>query len=820
MNFQALNYQPKKANSSYKGYFSQKSELLTWASSILDLEITCFEQTSTGAIFCQILDACHPGSVRMNKVNWEANCETQYIANFKIFQQGLDKNNINKSIDINRLANGKINDLNELLQWLYGYYYNYKDNYIGIYNAKRARGGKNLIFSKKNYKKKFIKNNFRDNYSQVSNSSIKSDSISQSDNYSCKYNNFNSKRNNNFNKPKQNNTNNNYSFNNRNYSNNRQFEKLKRNKSKGEIKNSKYHEFKNKLLNNNNCSQNKIHNNNFSSNQCQLNNNIMTNKITNTLSKSYNFSNQNNNNYHNNINESKYKNYYTKNKYSNKIIENSIPSNRIPNNYDDYVSTPSEQINLDLDNYNNNLKYNDDDEYFENENELDLTDFYGLNEMETKNLFEEEKNDGDKVINLKKIIRKLRISKISKEKELNDIKNAIISINKLKNFYLNKLKDIEYLYFNPIIKNSNDNKNTILRQILCSEKDSTIYIDENNYAFLPNKNTIRIENKVNKYHKYKSQPQSSKKINKKYDEMKYTIDNNKNKIFMDDGYSMKFNSSSKKEYNHNYINDNYNFSQENNEKFNFEKEIIIQNNRNKNINENSISSDKFSSNNTTNINYNIETQIDSQFYNNSEYNFDEKISKKNHKIIPVKLTNNKNKIFYYNNQFINSNKSQNLNTNHNNINQILSNTNNFNPNLNNINPNLNNIGQSFNNIRSNSNNINNNDSNMNNKNNCINNNLNCPDNVQKENIQLNYQKNLYNNIIENGNFEGKKDSENYNGEESNYNEERSKYDNKCKLEVNSNIQNNYKYKSKTESKYSNSDIASKILNDSLHIPGV
>ena len=42
-------------------------------------------------------------------------------------------------------------------------------------------------------------------------------------------------------------------------------------------------------------------------------------------------------------------------------------------------------------------------------------------------------------------------------------------------------------------------------------------------------------------------------------------------------------------------------------------------------------------NNTSKINYNSETQIDSQIYKNSNYNFDERTLKQNHKFIPVKI---------------------------------------------------------------------------------------------------------------------------------------------------------------------------------------
>ena len=105
-----------------KAYFAPKSELFNWVSQTLKLEIKSIEETQTGAIFCQLLDAAHPGSIRMNKVNWKAKLETEFISNFKLFQQGLANNNIDKLINIQRLSKGKTQELIELLQWLYGYH--------------------------------------------------------------------------------------------------------------------------------------------------------------------------------------------------------------------------------------------------------------------------------------------------------------------------------------------------------------------------------------------------------------------------------------------------------------------------------------------------------------------------------------------------------------------------------------------------------------------------------------------------------------------------------------------------------------------------
>ena len=188
------NKNQNRSTSFNKAFCPSKKEMLLWASTILDLKIECIEQLTTGAIFCQLLDACHPGSVRMNKVNWTANNEDEYINNFKIFQLGLMDNNIQKNININRLSKGKQQELNDLLQWIYAYYGKFKDDYQGIYNAKRNRGNQNFVFASysknNNYRKKqIIKDNYT-NFSLSSNNSINSDINSNYSYYNKTTNNF------------------------------------------------------------------------------------------------------------------------------------------------------------------------------------------------------------------------------------------------------------------------------------------------------------------------------------------------------------------------------------------------------------------------------------------------------------------------------------------------------------------------------------------------------------------------------------------------------------------------------------------------------
>jgi hypothetical protein len=87
-------------------------------------------------------------------------------------------------------------------------------------------------------------------------------------------------------------------------------------------------------------------------------------------------------------------------------------------------------------------------------------------DMDIQSLIQEGRKDGNNIGELKRIIRKLWISEIKNEKKWKNIHKTLINLNRLNSFYFNILKDIEYLYFNPNIKNSNDNKNTILRQLI------------------------------------------------------------------------------------------------------------------------------------------------------------------------------------------------------------------------------------------------------------------------------------------------------------------------------------------------------------------
>ena len=557
-----------------KAYFSSKNELLTWASKLLDLELTSFEEMSTGAVFCQLLDACHPGSVRLNKVNWKANCETDYISNFKIFQQGLEANNIYKPFDVNRLTKGKQYDLNELLQWIYGYYLSIKDSITEVYNAKKKRGGKDFVFNdkkneiKRKYRNKINRNNTkdRDNLSSIS--------CNKSSNYSINSGNDNRKYFLNVSNLRQNLRNNNY-----NCENNEDMRH--RNKSKQETRNNKYYDLKEKLLNNNDnniaYTQNKMNINNINT----INNN---NNIYQTINRRYP-SNPINDSDQNSINN----NFNTQSRRNFKNIFEKTPSD-FQLNYNEQLNE-TENINCDLDE-------------LENQNELDITDFFGLNPEEIKKIIKEEKNDGNRIQDLKNVIRKLRVNILSMEKELTNIKKTINSQYQLKNFYLNKLKDIEYLYFNPVIKNSNENKNTILRQILSSNQDNTIYLDENNYAYLRN---LNIKENKNKSTILPIKIKDEDIIMADKTNMDNSINLNNNEKYNNDK-KMKLNYSSKKNFNANYMDNLF-------DSFNDISKI-----ENTNIAKNNYQDSSQFSNTFYTNNINIKTNYDNQNFNYKKEN--------------------------------------------------------------------------------------------------------------------------------------------------------------------------------------------------------
>jgi RP/EB family microtubule-associated protein len=100
------------------------------------------EQAASGALYCQIVDACHPGTVSMNKVKWDAKHEHEFVANYKVLQQAFAKNGVQRHIDVPKLIRGKYQDNLEFLQWMKHFFdlnYNHQP-----YNAEERRRGASI----------------------------------------------------------------------------------------------------------------------------------------------------------------------------------------------------------------------------------------------------------------------------------------------------------------------------------------------------------------------------------------------------------------------------------------------------------------------------------------------------------------------------------------------------------------------------------------------------------------------------------------------------------------------------------------------------
>lgn len=63
-----------------------------------------------------------PGKVAMQRINWGAKNEWEFINNYKILQQAFLKCKIQKHIDIEKLSKSKYQDNLEFIQWMKRYY--------------------------------------------------------------------------------------------------------------------------------------------------------------------------------------------------------------------------------------------------------------------------------------------------------------------------------------------------------------------------------------------------------------------------------------------------------------------------------------------------------------------------------------------------------------------------------------------------------------------------------------------------------------------------------------------------------------------------
>jgi RP/EB family microtubule-associated protein len=96
-----------------------RKELLHWVNQLLGPAYDRIEELSNGAAFCQIIDAIHPGTVHMRRVNFTAVTESEMAENYKILEDAFSKNRIRRPLDVPSLLKGKYLETFEMCAWIH-----------------------------------------------------------------------------------------------------------------------------------------------------------------------------------------------------------------------------------------------------------------------------------------------------------------------------------------------------------------------------------------------------------------------------------------------------------------------------------------------------------------------------------------------------------------------------------------------------------------------------------------------------------------------------------------------------------------------------
>lgn len=98
---------------------TQAAKELSWAGSLLKLELNSLDQLASGAVYCQLLDIIYNGMVPMDRVNWTSDKPADFITNFELLKGLFTKFSINRDFNIEKLVSGDRSELFTLLQWIH-----------------------------------------------------------------------------------------------------------------------------------------------------------------------------------------------------------------------------------------------------------------------------------------------------------------------------------------------------------------------------------------------------------------------------------------------------------------------------------------------------------------------------------------------------------------------------------------------------------------------------------------------------------------------------------------------------------------------------
>ena len=135
-----------KVGNASGAYFVGKQVLLQWLQEFLQETVTKVEDCASGHHYILCLDALYPGQVNFQKVKYNALLEWERIENLKVVQDILQKNQVDRIVDVQKLAKGKALDNLEFLQWFKFWFdsvYDYQTPYDAA--AGRAKIGKKSV---------------------------------------------------------------------------------------------------------------------------------------------------------------------------------------------------------------------------------------------------------------------------------------------------------------------------------------------------------------------------------------------------------------------------------------------------------------------------------------------------------------------------------------------------------------------------------------------------------------------------------------------------------------------------------------------------
>lgn len=141
-----------------QAYHVSRTDIILWINTLLKLKLHCIEQLGTGAVHCQLLDYYFPGSLSMSKVSWKAKTSWEFVANFKVLQQGFDNLGLKKKIDVEKLTQAKYQDNLEMAQWIKRFCDVNGSAPEGEYDGPGRRNGQSLVFKRNLNKYKSIMN--------------------------------------------------------------------------------------------------------------------------------------------------------------------------------------------------------------------------------------------------------------------------------------------------------------------------------------------------------------------------------------------------------------------------------------------------------------------------------------------------------------------------------------------------------------------------------------------------------------------------------------------------------------------------------------